>query len=289
LSNNDGDVKRSNKNNLFRDIFGMVEAFIQLYRVLSGKTLRVDEITRFDLDSAVLNRSEYNDVSFITKDNRLIVLIEHQSTLNWNMPIRMLIYYCALMKIWLAMNGRTLYGEREVALPKPEFYVVYNGKKELDGNRLRFESEHLSVAVDVLGIHYDKLADKSQDSYLAGYSFFVDAYERKLAETSDANAAFEHARHQCIEQGYLKGIVDKEDFIMYAELFSEEAERKALLEDARADGIEKGKAEGIGIGTEIILALKRKTPAAEIAARYQVPIETVAQLQTVLTSQPYTT
>jgi hypothetical protein len=227
LSSNDGDVRRSNKSNLFRDVFGIVEAFIQLYRVLSGKILRVDEITRFDLGSAVINRSEYNDVSFITKDNRLIVLIEHQSTLNWNMPIRMLIYYCALMKIWLAMNDRTLYGEREVVLPKPEFYVVYNGKKELDGNSLRFESEYLNVVVDVLDIRYDKLADKAPDSYLAGYSFFVDAYERKLAETKNANAAFEHARQQCIELGYLKGIVDEEGFIMYAQLFSEEAERKA--------------------------------------------------------------
>jgi hypothetical protein len=252
MANTDGDVKRGTKNNLFRDIFGIVEAFIQLYRILSGKTLLADEITRFDLDSPLINRGEYNDVAFITKDNRLIVLIEHQSTLNWNMPMRMLIYYCALMKLWLAMNGLTLYGEREVALPKPEFYVVYNGKKELQGDRLRFESECLNVSVDVLDIRYDKLADKSPDSYLAGYSFFVDTFERKLAETGDANAAFEHARQQCIELGYLKGIVEKEEFIMYAQLFSEEAERKALLEDAKMEGFE----------TMLLIALNSGTPDA---------------------------
>ncbi|GHV90722.1 hypothetical protein AGMMS50268_12250 [Spirochaetia bacterium] len=39
----------------------------------------------------VFFKDQINDLSF-TVDNRLVVLIEHQSTINPNMPIRLLMY-----------------------------------------------------------------------------------------------------------------------------------------------------------------------------------------------------
>jgi len=58
--------------------------------------LMADDIQPFDLDSSIAVRVRRNDVSFITKDNRLIVLIGHQSSINPNMAFRLFLYFIEL-------------------------------------------------------------------------------------------------------------------------------------------------------------------------------------------------
>jgi len=52
--------------------------------------------------------------------------------------------------------------------------------------------------------------------------------------------------------------------------------------EAREEGIEKGIGKGVDISAEIMRALIGKVPIEEIAARYQVPVDKIAQLQSVL-------
>jgi len=68
-----------------------------------------------------------NDLSFTIED-KLVVLFEHQSSKNENMTLRDLIY-CARVYELIISNGM-LYSEKRVNIPTPEFYVLYNGKKE---------------------------------------------------------------------------------------------------------------------------------------------------------------
>jgi len=75
--------------------------------------LTVDDIKAFDLESSIAIRIRRNDVSFITKDNRLIILIEHQSTLNPNMALRLFLYYIELLQLWIKGEGANLYGEKK--------------------------------------------------------------------------------------------------------------------------------------------------------------------------------
>ena len=90
-----------------------------------GTKLNEGEIERFDLDSEYINRPIYNDVSYLTGDNRLIILIEHQSAPNPNMPARMMLYYAELVRQWLTAKGKDLNSNAKVDLPQPEYYVAY--------------------------------------------------------------------------------------------------------------------------------------------------------------------
>ncbi|GHU79592.1 hypothetical protein FACS189462_5300 [Spirochaetia bacterium] len=66
-----------------------------------------------------------NDISFVIADT-LIVLIEHQSTINENMPIRLLFY---ITEIYKKLTGdEDIYRERKIPLPRPEFIVLYTGR-----------------------------------------------------------------------------------------------------------------------------------------------------------------
>lgn len=73
----------------------------------------------------------YNDICFMVR-GRLIILMEHQSTLNYNMPIRFLLYIAEEYKKLLSMKKyrKVLYSSALVGLPEPEFYMVYTGKSE---------------------------------------------------------------------------------------------------------------------------------------------------------------
>lgn len=98
---------------------------MSLYRAVSGdNSLTEDDIELNDLAEALVN-GKRNDVSFIS-GNRLIVLIEPQSTINYNMPLRFLSY---LSKFYGKMTStKTTYNRERIPLPSPQFYVFYNGK-----------------------------------------------------------------------------------------------------------------------------------------------------------------
>ena len=93
---------REIKSSVFVDLFADDEKdgeknFLSLYNAIHGTDLKLEEIT---LEHKKIPQSIYkpfdNDISMLI-NGRLIVLIEHQSTPNNNMPLRFLEYYVHLI------------------------------------------------------------------------------------------------------------------------------------------------------------------------------------------------
>ncbi len=61
-------------------------------------------------------------------DGRLVVLVEHQSTINENMPLRLLEYVSRIYEQLVPSEDR--YEKKMIKIPYPEFYVFYNGTEE---------------------------------------------------------------------------------------------------------------------------------------------------------------
>jgi hypothetical protein len=233
------DIKRRYKATLFGYVFKDRERFIDLYEACSGKRLDASDITCFDLDSDVVQRERYNDVSFITNDNRLIYLVEHQSFISANLAVKIGAYFFSLLMLWVEHKGINIHSETEIQFPKPELYVVYNGKKQYSkGYEVYDCGEFMRIRVPVIDIRFNALKDKNAGNYLAGYAYLQHEYERKLGEGLPELDAFEYAVQQCKLKGYLKGIVEKEDFTaVNIDLFSYDNQ-------LRAEGEARGKAEG---------------------------------------------
>lgn len=87
---------RKYKDSVFTDLFGSdingKQNFLALYNALSGKHLKFEE-TQIErkIIAQTLYKTYNNDVSMLI-NGQLIVLIEHQSTINENMPLRCLEY-----------------------------------------------------------------------------------------------------------------------------------------------------------------------------------------------------
>jgi len=83
-------VKRNYKDSLFRDIFKDEKRLAEIYAGMFD-----EPVAAIDIELAALDWTFFtgirNDVSFLVRQ-QYIVLLEHQSTLNANMPLRMLDY-----------------------------------------------------------------------------------------------------------------------------------------------------------------------------------------------------
>ena len=91
-----GGGNRRIKDSMFVDLFGKdvsaKENFLSLYNALHGTDLRLED-TKLEpemIDGAVY-MSYANDVAMMV-NGQVVVLIEHQSTINQNMPLRLLDY-----------------------------------------------------------------------------------------------------------------------------------------------------------------------------------------------------
>lgn len=111
------------------DIYGK-ENFLSLYNALHNTNFKIGEIEIEPMKlEKVLYHKFYNDVS-MRIGNQIIVLCEHQSTINYNMPLRCLIYVSRLYEKMIDSRKKFAKSLQKIAFP--EFYVFYIGDEELE-------------------------------------------------------------------------------------------------------------------------------------------------------------
>ena len=185
------------------------ENFLSLYNALHGTNLQMScPVENIRLDN-VMYMNIINDVSCLV-DNKIIVLAEHQSTINENMPLRFLEYIARLYEKLQAPTDRYL--RKLSKIPTPEFYVFYNGTEDYpettvlklsDAFITKPEQVPLELTVQVLNINTNK-ANKVLTACkpLEEYSLFVE--EVRTQTQLDPENGFTNAVKICIEKGNLK-------------------------------------------------------------------------------------
>lgn len=204
---------RRYKDSVFVDLFSEDKTakanFLSLYNALHGTHLDSSaELKPLKLEHAMYTKLS-NDVSCLI-DNKIIVLAEHQSTINENMPLRCLQYVARLYE--QIQEPKAKYYRTLQKIPIPEFYVFYNGKAKYPAQKTlklseayiaKSEQVPLELTVQVLNINTDK-ANKILMTCkpLEEYSLFVEAVRRHTA--LDKEKGFESAIKECIQNGILK-------------------------------------------------------------------------------------
>ena len=196
----------------FTMLFSIEEHVVDLYEFLTGIRLDPRTIESVWLKDSMFRSRLYNDVSFITHDNQLLVLIEHQSTINPNMAFRILEYYVKLASENIKARKVNIFGTKEIQIPKAKFFVVYNGKGKVTDLPI-LDLGDVQVKATVKNIHFDDLSNKSTTNAVAGYARFV-------ALAKEMDSVYE-ALDTLLKEGYLKEFLsDKEMRKMFAEVYS---------------------------------------------------------------------
>ena len=193
-----------------------------------------------------------NDVSYLV-DNKIIVLAEHQSTVNPNMPLRCLEYVTRLYEH--IQNPRDRYSRALKKIPVPVFYVFYNGRENIPAQKIlrlsdsfikQPETPTLELVVKLININYDKDSQilKSCEP-LGQYSLFVDAVRRHIAV--DKEHGFENAIKECIKNDILKEYLQRKSREVINMLIAEydyDTDIAVQREESLMLGIQQGEARG---------------------------------------------
>ena len=175
-----------------------------------------------------------------------LLIAEHQSSPNENMPLRMFLYLAELIKKILAPDRRKLYRERLIKLPKPHCIVLYDGKAPAEDHRVMeladaFDGYEYSprLRVDMYNIRYgsqNKLMEKSKP--IRDYSFFMHLVEVNMSEGMSQDEAIASAVKYCVSHDIMADYLtekEKEVLDMYGFEWNEEDAKAAYIEE----GIER--------------------------------------------------
>ena len=261
---------RRYKDSVFVDFFGEDKNakanFLSLYNALHGTEL---DASSAELEPLRLEQVMYmafrNDVACLV-DGKIIVLVEHQSTINANMPLRFLQYAARLYE--RIENPRDRYLRRLKKIPTPEFYVFYNGEEDCpESTTLRLsdafmtipEKPCLELVVSVMNINYNRGSEILHTCKpLKEYTLFVETVRRHTK--LDSENGFQNAIKDCIQNDILREYLQRKSKEVINMLIAEydydvdiavqrEEEREIALQEGIAQGEAKGFSEGISEGS----------------------------------------
>ena len=188
-------------------------------------------------------------------DGRLIVLVEHQSTINENMPLRLLEYVSRIYEQLVPSEDR--YEKKMITIPYPEFYVFYNGTEEYPvENELRLSDAFilpddkyasdkkisLEILVKVININIDKENSiLKQCRALQEYSTLIELIRE--TKRQNPNAPLEEALSKAINDGILEDYLKRKSTEVRNMLIAEYS-YETDIKVQRREAFRLGKEEG---------------------------------------------
>ena len=273
------------KDSVFSLLFSDPDLLRELYCALEGIDLPKDIPVTINTLQDVLFMDRINDISFEI-GGKLIVLVEHQSTVNPNLPLRLLLYIARLYE--KTVDEKNLYARKLIRILFPVIIVLYNGKEELpdcivlklsdmfaDPSSLGISANNpaLELTVKVININHGRNADIAKRcKTLAGYSAFV----AKVREFEDSDVerteAVKQAVKYCRDHDILKEFMEKNSSEVFNMLLT-----NWNMDDAIAVNRQEAREEG---QMEMLDLLKKGYTVEEIERQLQ-----AGNLRTTLTPE----
>jgi len=269
---------RKHKDSLFVDYFSKdrdwKQHFLSLYNALHGTNLQVEttSLERVNLEQ-VLYKSYYNDIAVLV-DGQFILMIEHQSTINPNMPLRLLEYIARIYGN--IVDSTAKFSRHLVPLAKPEFYVFYTGDQKLPPESYLYLSDafpnqgqnadltlELKVKVCTIKSEHPSLVVHSCHD-LEQYVQFLQLVEE--ARAADHKQPLRWAIQEAVRRNILRDYLERKGGEVLSILMTEydyATDMAVLKEEAYEDGLFVGREEGISIGLERGRATGREEGAYE--------------------------
>ena len=260
---------RKHKDSLFVDYFSKdrdwKQHFLSLYNALHGTNLQVadTQLERVNLEQ-VLYKSYYNDIAVLV-NGQFILMIEHQSTINPNMPLRLLEYVARIYGN--IVDSTAKFSRHLVPLAKPEFIVFYTGDQELPPESYLYLSDAFpnqgQNADLTLELKVKVCTIKSETPSPVVHSCHdLEQYVQFLKLVEDAKAAghkqpLRWAIQEAVRRNILRDYLERKGGEVLSILMTEydyATDMAVLKEESYEDGLfvgrEEGREEGISIGLE---------------------------------------
>jgi predicted transposase/invertase (TIGR01784 family) len=225
-----------------------------------------------------------NDLAFLIED-MLIVLIEHQSSLNENLPLRLLLYVARIYE--KIVSNDLLYRQARMTIPAPQFIVLYNGEQALpnDEDKMTLKLSDafkklpafsdkipLDLVVTVYNInagHNEEILDKS--ATLKAYTVFIATVRKYLVQEQPLGEAIKNAIAECVNAGVLVDFLEQHSSEVL-NMLNQEWNTKTYGEVRFSEGMQQGIQQGIQLEAE-----RRSHETARILFELNLPLEQIAK------------
>ncbi len=239
---------------------------IEVYNALQNTNYPLDTPVKINTLTDILYKNQINDVSFLMAQ-KFISMWEHQSTVNYNITIRFLMYYARELE--KEISSENIYRRSRIQIPAPECIVLYNGIDpapddqilHLSSSFIAPPSMPMNFSVRMVNInkgHNPEIMEKSKSIF--DYSTFIDYIRQNLRTGMKLDEAIKQAVLICQKEDIMQPFLTKHASEVINMLFTE-----WNWEDAMSVERAEGKAEGIEKGISALiqtlkgLAIDKKT------------------------------
>lgn len=255
-------TNREVKSSAFTTLFGQAENAAKLYAALNGEEAVSPEEIEFTTLQGVLFMVRKNDLAFVAK-KKVLVISEHQSTVNGNMPLRDVIYYGRTME--KLVEPRDLYKTKRIGIPTPEFLVFYNGDPTFPPEKIlklsdafleKTDSPMLELEVRIININLPvnhPILEQCRPLY--EYSWFIQQIKTYQTGGMSRDEAIAAAMADCRREGILVDFLREHGTEAVNMLFTQfniedalEVRGEEMFEDGKLEGLAEGKLEGLAEG-----------------------------------------
>lgn len=249
--------RRTAKDTVFTSLFRNSEYLFQLYQALHPEDTetRQEDLNIITLEN-IMASGIYNDLGFQLKE-KLIFLIEAQSTWTVNILVRVLMYLAKSYQDYIYRTAQDVYGSRKLALPKPEIYVIYTGSRKTRPESISFAEEFFPGEECCLDVKIKMIYDGKKGDIISQYVTFTKIFDGQVKKYGLVEKAVRETIRICRERNVLKKYLEgreSEVVDIMLTLFSQEEvwdmhvrsrEKEAAEEAAIKTTIEDGQDYGI--------------------------------------------
>ena len=269
---NQSKAKKTAKDSIFRDLFENPKYLLQLYQVLHPEDRKVteDQISSVTIQNVLLDQM-YNDLGFVVKE-RLLLLVEAQSTWSKNIVIRVLLYLANTWKEYIQNKKLNIYGSGGMLLPKPELYVIYTGERKERPEWIFLSEEFFPGQECFVDVKVRMLYDGKEGDILNQYVTFTKIYNEQVKEYGRTKEAVLETIRICKNRKILKEYLEsreKEVVDIMMTLFDQEYAVERYGDEKKAEGLAEGEAKG---------TMKAKQEMTYKLVDRRIPLETISEI-----------
>ena len=223
-------AKHTIKDSVFTNLFQDKKYLIQLYKTLHPEDTEVteDELSDITIHN-ILTDNIYNDLGFI-RGNRLLILVEAQSTWTTNIIIRSLMYLMTTYQDYFKKTNQNIYKSKKVTFPKPELYVIFTGEREEHPEYMSLSEEFFDGQECFLDVHVKVLYGSGKDDIISQYVTFTKVYDEQRKKHGRTRKAVTETIRICKDKNVLKEYLEEREKEVENIMLAMYDEKEILLE-----------------------------------------------------------
>lgn len=196
---------RQAKDHVFVDMFSRKEYCLQLYNALHPEET---DVTEADIDNITISHvivdKPYNDLGFTVK-NRLLVLVEAQSTWSNNILLRLLLYLADTVHgIIRDHEDWDIHSTAPLPVPVPEFYVIFTGRRSDVPEEISLRRDFFHDSPTGLDLTARVISMEGTEDIIGQYIIYAHVFDQQITKYGYVRRAVEETIRICKDRGALK-------------------------------------------------------------------------------------